>query len=84
MGVSVEPPFIISSADVSCTFAKQTGDISFDTLARPGRKRVSLTFETDDNRGYTAQYCFQTDEQDLAEMTTTATSKRYLYSLCEQ
>jgi pimeloyl-ACP methyl ester carboxylesterase len=81
-GQAVGIPFLFAAAELSCTFRKSLGELSRRTLMATGEYRISISLETDDKRGYSAQYCMTLDRDDVADLFGRVGQFSPYYSLC--
>lgn len=66
---ALREPFVVRTGEISCQFIQTAGSLTRAPLARVGALRFTVTFETDDRRGQTAQYCFNFNESDVEDFS---------------
>lgn len=80
--VPVTTPFLFAASELDCTFSQRLGDLTKPVLSKPGDFRLAVTFETDDRRGHTAEYCFNLDSSDLKDIFERGAVRRFHYAVC--
>jgi pimeloyl-ACP methyl ester carboxylesterase len=67
-GQEAKTPFLFAASEISCTFSQRLGALTRPALSTSGVHRIAITFETDDKRGHSVEYCFRLDPGDLKDL----------------
>jgi hypothetical protein len=79
--VPTEIPFLFAASELSCSGSQQLGDAA--ALSGPGIYRLVITFETDDKKGHTIQYCFPLNKSALTQpLLSPLGFRRFNFALC--
>jgi hypothetical protein len=81
---AVTLPFRFMNSELSCRFHQVLGTLTRKPLDTQGRHRLAVTFETDEKKGYTAQYCFGWSKEDLDGLMNGSGARMIPYAICSE
>jgi pimeloyl-ACP methyl ester carboxylesterase len=78
----VQRPFLFNASEITCVVSQQLGDLTREAISVGGDHRIVVTFETEDQRGHTLEYCFSLDQSDIDNLLKDSGRHQFRYAVC--